>query len=77
MPYKFNTLPTAHSTPNAGLALQSIKSKYLIIQNKGGGHGTIGYQLCKSIIQKNNNNNNIDITLIQDKCNYKTSPFQY
>ena len=59
------------------IALQSIKSKYLIIQNKGGGHGTIGYQLCKSIIQKNNNNNNIDITLIQDKCNYKTSPFQY
>lgn len=54
------------------LALPSPKpSNILIIQNKGGGHGSIGYQLCKSILNKGPAN----IHLVQDKCNYKSVPF--
>ena len=53
-------------------ALASPKpSNILIIQNKGGGHGSVGYQLCKSILNKGPAN----IHLIQDKCNYKSVPF--
>lgn len=53
-------------------ALASPKpSNILIIQNKGGGHGSVGFQLCKSILSKGPAN----IHLIQDKCNYKSVPF--
>ena len=53
-------------------ALASPKaSNILIIQNKGGGHGSVGYPLCKSLISKGP----VNIHLIQDKCNYKSVPF--
>lgn len=52
-------------------SLQS-KPSVLIIQNKGGGHGSIGFELCRSIKRSKPD---YDIHVIQDKCNYKTVPF--
>jgi len=46
--------------------------KVLIVQNKGGGHGTIGYQLCKEIKAIAPN---VEIAILQDKCNYAKPPF--
>lgn len=49
------------------------KSKVLIIQNKGGGHGEIGYQLCKTLQATHAG---VDITVLQDEaCDYKKLPF--
>lgn len=49
------------------------KSKVLIIQNKGGGHGEIGFQLCKSL---QSTYSGVDITVLQDEaCNYSKPPF--
>ena len=36
--------------------------KILLIQNKGGGHGEIGYQVCKTLLAEKE----VDITLVQD-----------
>lgn len=49
-----------------------LKGKALIIQNKGGGHGTIGYYLAKNLKTENPQ---LDVTILQDKCNYKKAPF--
>jgi hypothetical protein len=46
--------------------------KVLILQNKGGGHGEIGYQLCKTIKA---DAPNCEIVVLQDECNYKKPPF--
>ena len=49
------------------------QSKVLIIQNKGGGHGEIGFQLCKTLASMYKG---VDITILQDEaCNYKKLPF--
>ena len=49
------------------------KSKVLIVQNKGGGHGEIGYQLCKTL---QSTHAGVDITVLQDEaCDYKKPPF--
>ena len=49
------------------------KSKVLIIQNKGGGHGEIGYQLCKTLQATHAG---VDIMVLQDEaCDYKKLPF--
>lgn len=50
----------------------SLTGRVLLIQNKGGGHGTIGYHLCKQLIESNPS---IDITLLQDKTDMAKSPF--
>lgn len=47
----------------------SIRKKVLLFQNKGGGHGTIGYYLSKQLATSH------DVLIVQDKCNYKKSPF--
>ena len=31
------------------LRIGPLKGSCLVIQNKGGGHGTIGYQVCKTL----------------------------
>ena len=49
-----------------------LSGKVLIVQNKGGGHGTIGYQLCKEIKAIAPN---VEIAILQDKCNYAKPPF--
>lgn len=42
----------------------SLTGKALIVQNKGGGHGSIGYHLCKQLIT---NNPELKVTILQDK----------
>jgi hypothetical protein len=39
-----------------------MAKKLLLIQNKGGGHGEIGYQLCKALMA----DKDVDITMVQD-----------
>ena len=39
---------------------------------KGGGHGEIGYQLCKTLREQSPE---LQITILQDECNYKKPPF--
>jgi len=46
--------------------------KVLIVQNKGGGHGSIGFELCKSILS---DSPNAEVTMLQDKCKYDKVPF--
>jgi nucleoside-diphosphate-sugar epimerase len=50
----------------------SLTGNCLIVQNKGGGHGTIGYYLCNELLAKNPD---LKISMLQDKCNYKKVPF--
>ena len=38
----------------------------------GGGHGEIGYQLCKTLRQQSPG---LQITMLQDECNYNKPPF--
>jgi nucleoside-diphosphate-sugar epimerase len=53
-------------------AVFCLSGKALIVQNKGGGHGTIGYQLCKTLKQQHPG---LQLVILQDKCNYKKPPF--
>ena len=47
------------------LSMKALTSgKVLIIQNKGGGHGEIGYQLCKTLKETSPN---VDIVMLQDE----------
>ena len=46
--------------------------KILIVQNKGGGHGAIGFHLCKDILL---NEPTAEIAILQDKCDSKKEPF--
>jgi tripartite-type tricarboxylate transporter receptor subunit TctC len=46
--------------------------KLLVVQNKGGGHGTIGYELCKQLKM---GNPDLQVVILQDKCNRKKEPF--
>lgn len=48
-------------------------SSALIVQNKGGGHGELGYQLCKKLQQESKITS---ITILQDEaCNDTKEPF--
>lgn len=49
-------------------------AKALIVQNKGGGHGELGFQLAKKLADSDK----IDsITIVQDKaCNLESEPFK-
>ena len=49
-----------------------LVGKALIIQNKGGGHGSIGYHVCNSLISENPD---LEVMILQDKCNYAKQPF--
>jgi tripartite-type tricarboxylate transporter receptor subunit TctC len=52
--------------------MQWYVGKLLVVQNKGGGHGTIGYELCK---QLKTSNPDLQVVMLQDKCNRKKEPF--
>lgn len=54
----------------------SLDASALIIQNKGGGHGELGYQLAK--VLKEEYNEKIDkITILQDEdCDMEREPFR-
>jgi nucleoside-diphosphate-sugar epimerase len=55
------------------MALKPLSSsKVLIVQNKGGGHGSLGYYLAKSLHKLHPG---VEVTLWQDKTNYKKDPF--
>lgn len=69
---------TAFAPPQIGSARSGATSlsmaKALIVQNKGGGHGELGFQLAKKLTDSDK----IDsITILQDKaCNVETEPFK-
>lgn len=44
----------------------------LVVQNKGGGHGTLGFSLCKELRALHPE---LSVTLLQDKSNPKKEPF--
>jgi len=47
------------------------KKKLLLLQNKGGGHGAVGYYLCQNPTVRES----MEVVVLQDKCNYKKAPF--
>lgn len=52
----------------------SLKADALIVQNKGGGHGELGYQLAKAL---QNNDKITSITILQDQaCKDSQEPFK-
>ena len=60
------------SLVNALKLSMSLSGRLLLVQNKGGGHGTIGYHLCKTL---KDNNPSLDIIILQDKTNMAKMPF--
>jgi len=78
-PVNFNVLSSTNIAVSGGEKTTfDIKTKLnaaaLIIQNKGGGHGEIGFQLAKKL----STNDKIDsITILQDDvCDMKSEPFK-
>ena len=63
-------------TPNARETSSCLYASALIIQNKGGGHGELGYQIAKNLLQSDQNV--IDsITILQDSaCKDTQEPFK-
>lgn len=55
-----------------GLSLPSLQGRALVVQNKGGGHGTIGFSLCQQLRAAHPG---LHVTLLQDKCNLLKEPF--
>lgn len=54
----------------------SLDASALIIQNKGGGHGELGYQLAK-VLQENYKHKITNITILQDEdCDMEKEPFK-
>ena len=65
------SLPTHHVTsrPQTSLSMSAA----LIVQNKGGGHGELGFQLAKNLAS---NSKITSITILQDSaCNDSKEPF--
>ena len=49
-----------------------LSGRCLVVQNKGGGHGTLGFSLCKELRALHPE---LSVTLLQDKSNPKKEPF--
>lgn len=74
--YAFTTKYHHHRRPSFSRT-QLYGKSVLIIQNKGGGHGEIGYQLVKTILEDEKYNNIDTITILQDDtCKRTNEPFQ-
>lgn len=56
-------------------ALLEKNAKVAIIQNNGGGHGSIGFQLCKHLIEQKIISKPSMLHIAQDNCNYNNPPF--
>lgn len=50
----------------------ALSGRALIVQNKGGGHGSIGFHLCKDLRKCHPN---LEVVLLQDQCNRAKPPF--
>jgi nucleoside-diphosphate-sugar epimerase len=70
--------PLARTKNARTMSLSQLEASALIIQNKGGGHGELGYQLAKVLLADDRYNAKIDsITLLQDDaCKDSEEPFQ-
>lgn len=66
---------SAFVAPNVGIRLSThLNSAALIVQNKGGGHGELGYQLAKAL---QSNDKITSITILQDaECKDTKEPFK-
>mmetsp|Transcript_27097 Transcript_27097/g.74718 ORF Transcript_27097/g.74718 Transcript_27097/m.74718 type:complete len:383 (+) Transcript_27097:48-1196(+) len=66
---------SAFAPPSKGQVSSSLcMSSALIVQNKGGGHGELGFQLAKNLM---NNEKISSITILQDDaCNDSKEPFK-
>lgn len=66
--------PSARPSHAAARKSSLSMSSALIVQNKGGGHGELGFQLAKTL---QNNDKITSITILQDeKCNEEQEPFK-
>jgi len=52
--------------------MAAVSGRALIVQNKGGGHGTIGYYLAKTLLAQNKG---LEVVLVQDKTKMDKPPF--
>ena len=55
--------------------ISSLRCSYcalVYVLHIGGGHGEIGYQLCRTLKEQSPS---LQITMLQDECNYKKPPF--
>lgn len=61
--------------PNQSFLKMSLKPKdsVLIVQNKGGGHGSIAFYVAEDILKKFPQS---QVTILQDSCNYSKEPFK-
>lgn len=68
---------TFHAATSSRVSHTSLSmSSALIVQNKGGGHGELGYQLAKNL-QANFKDTITSITILQDDaCNDEKEPFK-
>lgn len=64
------TFVTVVGALNSVLRMSLQGKTVLIVQNKGGGHGSIGYYLARKLVQEQ-----AIVTILQDKCNFKKLPF--
>mmetsp|Transcript_9086 Transcript_9086/g.21793 ORF Transcript_9086/g.21793 Transcript_9086/m.21793 type:complete len:405 (+) Transcript_9086:26-1240(+) len=65
-------ISTPHGALCAGAALVALAASALIVQNKGGGHGEIGYHLALKLAREKG----LSVTMIQDSaCKQDKPPF--
>jgi len=67
-----SSLSTARRTSRSSLSMAAISGRALIVQNKGGGHGTIGYYLAKALVA---DNKGLEVVVLQDKTKMDKPPF--
>jgi len=66
-------IPSINNRKSTSLKMVSgLTGTALIIQNKGGGHGEIGYELAKTLVAQSPD---LEVIMLQDKCNYEKAPF--
>jgi nucleoside-diphosphate-sugar epimerase len=72
MSLAFNRMGGVSMSLDRTVSMSSGKS-CLIIQNKGGGHGSIGYHLSKAILSSSPN---CKVSILQDQASDKKEPFK-
>ena len=74
----FSSTQTAISKHSLKGSSSRLYASAVIVQNKGGGHGEIGYQLAKLLLLEDEYKEKIDkITILQDdECDMEIEPFR-